>query len=271
MSVSSAEVERVIELWEDLRDKGHSVSVEELSADPDVVEEVRRRIKQMDAMNWLDGQNETVELESKSISTAESMPPPFDSCIPWMFGNRYVLNALIAGGGFGQVWKAWDRRLERYVAVKISKIDNSAEARHVARLQHPGIVAVHDLGQEGDFWYIVFDLVEGVDLARRLLTDPPNWREVVHMMASVAEYVEFAHEKGFIHRDIKPANILIRTDGTPILADFGIAVTESEMAGELTTTAGTLAYMSPELLVGDGKRADVCTDVYGLGVVLYRR
>ena len=270
MNVKTAEVERVLDMWEDHRDKGRTVNVEDLSTDPAVISEVRRRISQMEAMNWLDSENETIDLDSSSASTAEPMPPPFDTCIPWMFGNRYVLNSLIAGGGFGQVWKAWDRRLERYIAVKISKIDNTAEARHVARLQHPGIVAVHDLGEEAGFWYIVFDLVEGVDLSRRLLTDPPNWREVVRIMASVAEYVEFAHEKGFIHRDIKPANILIRSDGTPILADFGIAVTESEMAGETSTTAGTLAYMAPELLVGDGKRADVCTDVYGLGAVLFQ-
>lgn len=270
MNFSSAEVERVLDLWEDHRDRGQLVSIEDLTTDPAVLKEVRRRIDQMEAMNWLDADNETVDLDSKSASTIEPMPAPFDSCIPWMFGNRYVLNALIAGGGFGQVWKAWDRRLERYVAVKISKIDNSAEARHVARLQHPGIVAVHDLGEEQGFWYIVFDLVEGVDLGRRLTTDPPSWREVVEIMSHVADYVQYAHEKGFIHRDIKPANILIRADGTPILADFGIAVTESELKGEVTTTAGTLAYMAPELLVGDGKRADVCTDVYGLGVVLFQ-
>lgn len=270
MNFSTAEVERVLDLWEDHRDRGQSVSIEDLTTDAAVVKEVRRRIDQMEAMNWLDADNETVDLDSKSASTIEPMPAPFDSCIPWMFGNRYVLNALIAGGGFGQVWKAWDRRLERYVAVKISKIDNTAEARHVARLQHPGIVAVHDLGEEQGFWYIVFDLVEGVDLGRRLISDPPHWREVVEIMSRVADYVQYAHEKGFVHRDIKPANILIRSDGTPILADFGIAVTESELKGEVTTTAGTLAYMAPELLVGDGKRADVCTDVYGLGVVLFQ-
>ncbi len=135
------------------------------------------------------------------------------------------------------------------------------------RLQHPGIVAVHDLGNEGEFWYIVFDLIEGVDLGKRISSDPLLWWQSVEVVARVADALDYAHKRGFIHRDIKPANILIKQDGSPVLADFGIAVTESEMKGEAATTAGTLAYMAPELLVGDGKRADVCTDIYGLGVV----
>lgn len=270
MTVRTQEIDRLVEQWEDLREQGKSVVLEDLTEDETLQAALRERIDQLEAMDWLDGEQETVALLTQEIDTEKSGPGDFTACLPWMFGDRYVLECLIAGGGFGQVWKAWDRRLERHVAVKVSKVDNSAEARHVAKLQHPGIVTVHDLGNESGFWYIVFDLIEGSDLSRLIEEDPPTWREAVQIVAKVAENVQYAHENGFIHRDIKPANILLKADKTPVLADFGIALTERDMQEETTTTAGTLGYMAPELLVGDGKRADVCTDVYGLGVVLYQ-
>lgn len=270
MSVSAAELDRLMERWEELRDSQGSVVIEDLTDDPDMRSALRARIEKLEAMDWLDANGDTIALPTQDLSTVESGSCSFKACVPWMFATRYVLESLIAEGGFGQVWRAWDRRLERRVAVKVSKVDNSAEARHVARLQHPGIVAVHDLGEEQGFWYIVFDLIEGIDLAQRLREDPPDWREAVLIVAQVAGYLQYAHEKGFVHRDVKPANILLKSDGTPVLADFGLALTEADMREETSTTAGTLAYMAPELLTGEGKRADVCTDVYGLGVVLFQ-
>jgi serine/threonine protein kinase len=270
MKKSALELERLIEQWEDRRDQGEPVDLVELTDDPELARLLAERIEQIREMDWLDQDRETIELSQSRLSTGIRPDARFQQCVPWLLGNRYTLECLIAGGGFGQVWRAWDRHLERHVAVKLSQIDNSVEARHVARLQHPGIVAVHDLGKEEETWYIIFDLIEGVDLGKRIETDPLLWWQSVEVVARVADALDYAHKRGFVHRDIKPANILIKEDGTPVLADFGIAVTESEMKGEATTTAGTLAYMAPELLVGDGRQADVCTDIYGLGVVLYQ-
>src|SRR5262249_54682051 len=102
----------------------------------------------------------------------------------------------------------------------------------------------------------------------RIRLNRPGWPESVGIVAQVADYLHYAHEKGFVHRDIKPANILLTKEGVPVLADFGIAVTQSELEGERSTTVGTMAYMAPEQLVEQG-RYDRRVDIYGLGVVLY--
>ena len=135
-------------------------------------------------------------------------------------------------------------------------------------LQHRRIVAVHDVGQEAGHCFIVFDLVEGTDLARRIKEDRPGWQEAALIVAEVAGHLQYAHDKGFIHRDIKPANILLDESGRPVLADFGIAVTECELKREQMTSTGTLAYMAPEQLTVNGQ-VDTRTDVYRLGIVLY--
>jgi serine/threonine-protein kinase len=152
--------------------------------------------------------------------------------------------------------------------VKVTTLECVGEARRVARLRHHGIVSVHDVGHEGGHCFIVFDLVEGTDLARRIRDSRPGWEEAARVVAEVAGHLHYAHEKGFVHRDIKPANILLDEAGRPVLADFGIAVTECEMRHEAMTSTGTLAYMAPEQLSAGGP-LDARTDVYGLGVVLY--
>ena len=178
------------------------------------------------------------------------------------------MKTLIAEGGFAQVWRAFDTFLQRHVAVKVTTVNCYSEARRVARLRHRGIVAVHDVGNEDGLCYIVFDLVRGTTLAETIKQGTLTWQQSVEIVALVAESVQFAHDRGFIHRDIKPSNILIGTDGKPVLADFGIAVTECELRHEALTSVGTLAYMAPEQLQVGGQ-LDARTDVYGLGVVLY--
>lgn len=270
--MNDAKLDELLERWDDMRGEGRKVSAGELTDDPQLAAALQRRIDRLAEMDWLDAPEleETVVVDRGGAARPEPSGGSFRRCVPYFLGLRYVLESLIAEGGFGQVWRAWDRTLERLVAIKLSTVDSSAEARRVAQLQHPGVVAVHDLGKEGDFWYIVFDLVEGTDLAKRIDEDPPDWRESVRIVADVACTLQYAHEKGFVHRDVKPGNILIKPNGKPVLADFGIAFTEQELRGETITTSGTLAYMAPELLIGDGRVGDVCTDVYGLGVVLYQ-
>jgi serine/threonine protein kinase len=115
---------------------------------------------------------------------------------------------------------------------------------------------------------IVFDLVEGSSLAEKIKQGAMSWQSSARIVAEVAENLQFAHNKGFIHRDIKPANILLDERGSPVLADFGIAITECELRHETLTSVGTLAYMAPEQLQV-GRLVDARTDVYAPGVVLY--
>ena len=256
--------------WDEWREQGREVAAEELCEDrPDILPELIIRINQLKAMDWLDSPlNELSSLADRPQADAPRGPGLGDSKIPMVLGGRYELKSLIAEGGFGQVWRAIDTSLLRPVAVKVTTVNCYSEARRVAQLRHHGIVAVHDVGNEGGLCFIVFDLVEGTTLAEKIQEGAFTWRQSAAIVAQVAESLQFAHDRGFIHRDIKPSNILIAMDGTPVLADFGIAVTECELRHEALTSVGTLAYMAPEQLTVEGQ-IDARTDVYGLGVVLY--
>jgi hypothetical protein len=196
---------------------------------------------------------------------------PSDFGLPETLG-RYFLESLLGTGGFGQVWKAFDPQLKRPVALKIPRRDKLAapdhflaEAQKVARLRHPGIVPVHDVGSQESVFYIVSEFIEGGSLADQLAKGTPWRTETLTLIADVADALHHAHERGFVHRDIKPSNILLDEHGKPFLADFGIAVTSQETDA---SSLGTLPYMAPEQL-GEGK-ADVRSDIYSLGVVLYQ-
>jgi serine/threonine-protein kinase len=256
------ELEELLARWDELRQQGKEVSAEELSAaSPDLLDELKGQIQRLKTMDWLDRPvNDT--------PASGNDPAGSGVTIPAMVGGRYRLEGLIAEGGFGQVWRATDTALERPVAVKVTTLECISEARRVARLRHHGIVSVHDVGHDAGHCFIVFDLVDGTDLARRIKERPLGWEEAARIVAEVAGHLHYAHEKGFVHRDIKPANILVDEKGRPVLADFGIAVTECELQHEAMTSTGTLAYMAPEQLTVGGK-VDPRTDVYGLGVVLY--
>jgi eukaryotic-like serine/threonine-protein kinase len=255
-------VEQLLARWDELREEGREVTAEELAASsPELLDELKGQIQKLQAMNWLD---QSVSEPSPSANGQARL----GAAIPEIIGGRYRLERLIAEGGFGQVWRATDTALQRPVAVKVTTLECVSEARRVASLKHHGIVSVHDVGHEGDHCFIVFDLVEGTDLDRRIKASRLGWEDAARLVAEVAAHLHYAHEMGFVHRDIKPANILLDEKGRPVLADFGIAVTECELRHEAMTSMGTLAYMAPEQLTAGG-RVDARTDVYGLGVVLY--
>jgi serine/threonine protein kinase len=255
-------VEQLLAEWDELREQGQEVSAAQLAGDaPELLDELKSQIQRLKAMDWLDRQVNDSAASGK-MEMRSALP------IPATIGGRYQLERLIAAGGFGQVWRATDLALQRPVAVKVTTLECVSEARRVARLRHHGIVSVHDVGHEASFCFIVFDLVEGTDLARRIQERPVGWEEAARLVAEVAGHLHYAHEKGFVHRDIKPSNILLDENGKPVLADFGIAVTECELRHEAMTSTGTLAYMAPEQLSAGGQ-VDARTDVYGLGVVLY--
>ena len=263
-------VEFLLSKWDEQRERGNEVSAEMLcETSPDLLPELKFRIAQLKAMDWLDKPALDADGVARKIETNESRNSPFgEKKVPALIGGRYQMQSLMAEGGFGQVWRAIDLSLLRPVAVKVTTLNCFAEARRVAQLKHHGIVTVHDVGNADNMCYIVFDLVEGITLAEKIRLGTLTWQQSVQIVADVALSVQFAHDKGFIHRDLKPSNVLLAENDLPVLADFGIAVTECELKQESMTSLGTLAYMAPEQLQ-TGQAIDARTDVYGLGVVLY--
>ncbi|MBA3866651.1 MAG: serine/threonine protein kinase, partial [Solirubrobacterales bacterium] len=191
--------------------------------------------------------------------------------------NRFLIERRIGSGGFGVVYEAWDGRLERPVAVKAIEQQGEAgrrvlrEAQAAARLNHPGIVTLYELGEEDGNALLVSELVEGSTLARLAHAGELSDREIGEVGADLCEALDHAHSRGVVHRDIKPQNVQVtETDGEPHakLMDFGIA----HLADGAALTApgdivGTLAYMSPEQ--AEGRPAGPEADVYSLALVLY--
>ncbi len=206
-------------------------------------------------------------------------PTKRDVPAPAAFGRYQVRNALGAGG-FGAVYLGHDTQLDRLVAIKVLRGGPDVpqvkaeqflqEARRLAQLSHPGVVAVHDVGLDGGQVYIVSDFLDGPDLGRWLGVNRPAWPEAVRIAAAVADALAHAHARLIIHRDIKSANIILTPNRGPVLVDFGLGLDEAGAGGtQLGVVSGTPAYMAPEQVAGAAHRIDGRTDIYSLGVVLY--
>jgi LSD1 subclass zinc finger protein len=197
--------------------------------------------------------------------------------------GSYQLESMIGAGGMGVVYKARDKRDDRYVAVKVLNPDYQwkqdefvqrfkREIKALGRLDHPGIVRILDSGEEGGLHFLVTEFVDGMNLADVLKTGPMKLEDAVRIMTDVCEAINFAHKQGVVHRDIKPANIIIVGSKTKIL-DFGlaqVAFRESKIT-TLTRTnlaMGTFNYLSPEQRL-NAKEVDHRADIFSLGVVFY--
>ena len=171
----------------------------------------------------------------------------------------YVLGELIGIGAMGRVYSAVQPGLDRPVAIKLMPGGDLREAQAMGRLNHPNVVTVHEVGTTDDGVFVAMELVDGRDL-RAWIGKP--WREVVPLLAEVARGLAAVHAAGVVHRDVKPDNIIVGADRRARLCDFGLAALEGG-----TTSAGTPAYMAPEVLAGGA--ATAASDQFSFGVTAY--
>ena len=236
-------------------------------------------------LNHLTGGGSTFPRTSGSLAAG--------SAIGTMIGE-YELRQEIGRGGMGVVYRAFQASLERTVALKM--IPNAAfaaaqdlarlraEALAAARLSHPNIVPVYEVGEHNGQPWFSMQFIEGTTLSQRLMSGPMKPREAAALLVPIVEAIGAAHRAGVLHRDLKPSNILIAVDGTPFVTDFGLAkrvnveaesMASGSMGSDLTNLTqsgailGTPAWMSPEQAAGQTDSIDVATDVYSLGAVLF--
>lgn len=198
-----------------------------------------------------------------------------------VFGNRYEIGEMIGTGGMADVYIGDDRRLSRKVAVKVLRSDLARDPSFIARfrkealaaagLNHPGIVAVYDSGEEGQNSYIVMELVNGHTLREILQGSTPLTVErSLEIIEGVLTALSYSHENGIIHRDVKPGNIMLTDSGDVKVMDFGIARAMDDIGATMTSTwnvVGTAQYLSPEQATGEA--CDLRSDIYSVGCLLY--
>jgi hypothetical protein len=196
------------------------------------------------------------------------------------FGDYELLEQL-GQGGMGVVYRAWQRSLEREVALKLLSAGPWAspefvsrfkrEAQSAARLQHPNIVAIYEIGQHAELNFFSMALVRGRNLEQHLdQSGPMPSREAARLVRAVAEALDYAHRLGILHLDLKPANVLVDEHNEPQVADFGLARRLDEtLASDGTQISGTPSYMAPEQAQAKHRRIGVATDIYGIGAILY--
>lgn len=217
---------------------------------------------------------------SAEEASEDAVPALLAGNLPRPFGE-YDLLAELGHGGMGLVFKARQRRPDRLVALKVlltgrfsdaaSRARFQREASAAARLQHPNIVAIHEVGEAEGHPYLTMDFVDGPTLAALCDKQPLAAELAMRHVRDVARAVEAAHQSGILHRDLKPSNVLIGSDGRPRVADFGLAKSIDE-TDDLTLTGqmlGSPNYAAPEQAAGRRAEISARTDVYGLGALLY--
>lgn len=195
-----------------------------------------------------------------------------------ILGNRYEIEEIIGSGGMAIVYKATDRLLNRYVAIKMLREELKddkefverfrVEAQSAASLNHSNIVSVYDVGQENGMDYFVMEYIDGSTLKERIQAGPIGWKTACKYAAQICDAIEHAHRKNIVHRDIKPHNIMLTKDDTIKVTDFGIArAVSSSTIVRQGNVIGSVHYFSPEQACGGA--VDFKSDIYSIGVVLY--
>ncbi len=193
--------------------------------------------------------------------------------------GRYELVEKIGEGGMAVVYKAKDRLLNRYVAIKILRPEYTRDAQFVdsfrresqaaAGLEHPNIISIYDVGREGNIHFIVMEYIDGMSLSDVIKVEAPmDYKAAISIARQIASALSMAHSHNIIHRDVKPHNIMMKSDGTAKLGDFGIAkaVSDSTLT-ETSKIIGSVHYFSPEQ--ARGSYVDERSDIYSLGIILY--
>jgi serine/threonine-protein kinase len=236
-----------------------------------------RKLVRADQPSDESGEVATIRTES----TSRPVPAATNGQSPAMLGRYKVLKEL-GRGAMGVVYLGKDPTIQRFVAIKTMRLDEVdddeklqdfkarffREAESTGRMSHPNIVTVYDAGEEQNLGFIAMELLEGISFkqyARKPNLLPP--KDVLLMLATVADALDYAHQQGVVHRDIKPANIMITKDQTVKVMDFGIAKMASSSKTQTDIVLGTPTYMSPEQITG--KKVDGRSDIFSLGIVLF--
>jgi tRNA A-37 threonylcarbamoyl transferase component Bud32 len=256
--------------WEELRRQGKTATPEELCPDDARLQALlRERLARRQRLHAV--------LDLPAVTQHEQVARP----APLPVIDGYEIGELLGRGGMGLVFKARQQALKRHVALKIvvsgahAGADERArfrtEAEAVARLHHPGIVQIYEVGEQAGCPYLALEFVSGGSLAQQLDGTPMPPRRAAQLLLDLARAVQHAHEQGIIHRDLKPANVLLTEAGVAKIADFGLAkLLDVEQSHTQTgTVLGSPSYMAPEQAAGQVRTIGRAADVYALGAILY--
>ncbi|BBM86526.1 serine/threonine-protein kinase [Candidatus Uabimicrobium amorphum] len=225
---------------------------------------------------------EEIREYAKKLPQNIQRPAPTGENIPQQYQKkigRYFIISNLGKGAMGEVFKAYDPHLDRIIALKVlTSLENEnnverfqREARTMAQLTHPNIVAVYDIANEDKQYFFSMDLIEGQTLDQLLQNNTLEYDEMLAITLKIASAIEYAHSHGVIHRDLKPANILLTHDNEPKVTDFGLAKVahEDQKLSQKGMIIGTLQYMPPEQAEGNLRLIDERSDIYSLGAILY--
>jgi WD40 repeat protein/predicted Ser/Thr protein kinase len=279
--------------WEELREQGQTVAPEELCRDcPELLEPLRQQIQTLQAMDAVLQAQETREAMALTGPHDPAGAQPTSSPAPTVRqpGKASKERPRIAGyevlrelgrGGMGVVYKARQLSLNRVVALKMILAGPHAapedlarfrtEIEAIARLEHPNLVRVYEVGEQDGRPYFAMEFVDGRDLHDKIAATPQPPREAAELVETLARAMHAVHQHGIVHRDLKPANVLLTSEGVPKVSDFGLAKRLDAAGGPTLSGAvlGTPGYMAPEQAAGQGKAIGPATDIYALGAILY--
>jgi hypothetical protein len=278
---TEARLNDLLSLWQRRHAEGHSVPAAELCRDcPELAPELERRIRALQEMNRL-METACQRGEDSDVGPGVSQAARVTAEVQLPDLPGYEILGELGRGGMGVVYRARHLKVNRVVALKMIRAGGyaevedlkrfHAEAEAVARLQHSNIVQLFESAEHNGLPFFTLEYVPGGSLADRLRGTPLPPQEGARLVEQVARGIQHAHEKAIVHRDLKPGNVLLAADGTPKVADFGLA-RRTEVGSGLTATGavlGTPSYMAPEQAAGEAKYVGPTTDVYALGAVLY--